>query len=97
MKTFEKSITTRALLIIVASALALSALSVPLVIAHAATDIASLNILQVQIQPSNSTVTDYSTYVYNSSGQLVAQAYGSYPVYSFGLPSGKYLIIVAAT
>ncbi|MEM0286672.1 MAG: hypothetical protein QXG05_00670 [Nitrososphaerota archaeon] len=97
MKTFEKSITTRALLIIVASALALSALSVPLVIAHAATDIASLNILQVQIQPSNSTVTDYSTYVYNSSGQLVAQAYGSYPVYSFGLPSGKYLIIAAAT
>lgn len=58
---------------------------------------AALNLVQVQILPSDSNTTQFYVAVYNSSGILVAQASGAYPLFSFGLPQGKYLITATAT
>jgi len=56
----------------------------------------NLNIVQIMIVPTNSTISQYSVYVYNSSGQMVAQSSSSYPIVSFGLPNGTYLITANA-
>jgi hypothetical protein len=64
--------------------------------ANALSYASSLDIVQVMIQPTNSTISQYSVYVYNSSGQLVAQSSSNYPIVSFGLPNGTYLITASA-
>ncbi|MEM0118156.1 MAG: hypothetical protein QXV32_06890 [Conexivisphaerales archaeon] len=84
---------TGAILII---ALLLPVLASTIAFTKAYTDPSSLNMLQVQIQPTNSTVDQFSLYIYNSTGHLVAQSSGSYSIYSFGLPAGKYLITASA-
>lgn len=92
-KTRKYAVITGALLIPV---LIISMLSLYTQDLHALSYASNLNIVQVMIVPTNLTVSQYFVYVYNSSGQMVAQSSSSYPILSFGLPDGTYLITASA-
>lgn len=64
----------------------------PQLLASASGSGATLDSVQVAIQPKNATAaTSYDLVAYNSTGYPVATYYGQYPTVTFNLPAGTYL------
>ena len=57
---------------------------------------ASLNLVDVTIQPTRSLPYQYTLTVYNTSGYQVGNFYGNFPEAAFALPPGTYLITASA-
>lgn len=64
--------------------------------AFSAASAQNYNILQVSVQPTNSSFTYYSVTVYNMSGTALTQSSGYFPEFAFQLPSGRYMITALA-
>jgi hypothetical protein len=57
---------------------------------------ASMNLVDVTIQTTQSLPYQYTLTAYNTSGYQVANFYGNFPEAAFALPSGTYLITASA-
>ena len=71
--------------------------SAALVPAHAASNAAALNNVQIFVQTTNGNMTSYSLTAYNSSGYQVASSTSNYAGFGLELPSGTYLMTVTAS